>query len=390
MAMASFAVFLTGLVATVAWKLYQLARDPRNAPLRAVTLCLVCLLASYAVAMPAAGAALGAGAHSNAGKLAQNILLLATAYFLMCFYLRSAADGPAGRRRARWESIPVLAVMATIAAAVLTAPRDADFSSYAGAHMTIPQVAVFYLVAGLYLVYALASSCWWTRRYARMSRRPQSTGLWLAAAGLLGMAGASAVRAVFVVVRWCGGRVPSPLNLVAALVLVLSIPLFVVGVSYPGARARISIWQISRHHRRVYRQLRPLWTLLSEACPDTVLRPASASWRDRWMARGVHRRYHRRIVECRDGLVQISPYLHAPNAKGSGSVLELEPSETLAEHVRRAVQARKQGVPAPGRPIPLAVPQGDNRDADVRQLVALSNALRTRSSTTARESESTC
>jgi hypothetical protein len=38
--------------------------------------------------------------------------------------------------------------------------------------------------------------------------------------------------------------------------------------------------------------------------PDPVGR-----WRDLSRLRGVHRRYYRRVIECQDGLVQVSPYL---------------------------------------------------------------------------------
>ncbi|MGW1976488.1 MAB_1171c family putative transporter [Streptomyces sp. NPDC001889] len=365
--------FLSILAAAVAWKLYQLSRDPHNAPLRAVTLCLVCAAASYPLSMPGGARDLDAVLGHGAAKLGQNLLLLGTLYFLMCFYLYSAADAEVGRRRARREAVAVLIVGVVITVAVVTAPDHDEFVSYSEADMTVPQVAVFWLVAGAYMVYALAAAGWWTRRYARMSDSLQATGLWLAAAGMRGMAIASALRAVFVIVRSQGGDVPDALTKAASVMLVLSIPLFVIGISYAGARSRLAAMKVSRHHRAVHRQLEPLWNLLSEIYPATVLRPASLSWRDRWLARGVHRRYHRRIVECRDGLVRISPYLH-PSGQDTAA-LDLHRPEILAQQLRTAAEAVKAGAPAPRQAIPLAMPQDDDRDADVRQLVALSNAL---------------
>lgn len=46
------ALLLLGLVAAIVWKLYQLKRSPHDAPLRSVTLCLLCAGLSYPVAMP--------------------------------------------------------------------------------------------------------------------------------------------------------------------------------------------------------------------------------------------------------------------------------------------------------------------------------------------------
>jgi hypothetical protein len=239
--------------------------------------------------------------------------------------------------------------------------------------MTIPQIAFFYAGAGLYLMYALGVAGRWTRRYARMSRRPHATGLWMAAIGLGAMAVACAVRAVIVVIRWSGGTVPQPLMAGVAFLLVVSILLFVVGVTYSGARARVTSLRLWLRRRRDHRRLTPLWQLLAEVYPENVLRPASSALGDRWRARRVHRRYHRRIVECRDGLVDISPYLVD---KGDDTdVLDLEPAE-LADRLRNAVTTIGKGALVPRQAVPLAMPQGDDREADARQLIAVSDALR--------------
>lgn len=127
-----------------------------------------------------------------------------------------------------------------------------------------------------------------------------------------------------------------------------------------------------RRHRD-HRRLTPLWELLIEVYPENHLRPASRAPWDRWRARGVHRRYHRRIVECRDGLVHISPYL--VGEEDEADLLHLEPAQ-LARRLRHASAAIHQGAPAPARAVSLAVPQGDDGDSDVDQLIAVSEALR--------------
>ncbi|MFD6417924.1 MAB_1171c family putative transporter [Streptomyces sp. NPDC060194] len=364
-------LLLLGLVAAVVWKLYKLRRSPRDAPLRSVTLCLVCATLSYPVAMPGGASGVDTVAGHGTAKLIQNVLLLLTVYFLMCFYLYSA-DEEAARDRARKEAVVVAGFVTAITAAAVTVPHEVFAGSFSTADMTIPQIAFFYLAAGLYLMYALGWACRWTCRYARRSRRPHSTGLWLAAFGLGSMAAACAIRAAIVAVRWTDGHVPEPLMNTVALGLVASILLFVAGVTYSGARSRITASRLWLQHRRDYRRLDPLWKLLAGTFPENVLRPASPTAADRWRARGVHRRYHRRIVECRDGLVDISPHLVDEN---DGTVLDIGAKE-LAARLRRASVRVGQGVSAPRRVVPLAMASGSDRQSDVRQLIAVSEALR--------------
>jgi hypothetical protein len=129
--------------------------------------------------------------------------------------------------------------------------------------------------------------------------------------------------------------------------------------------AALRIWW---QHRRLCRQLGPLWTMLHEAYPeDELSRVPAGRWRDLLRLRGVHRRYYRRVIECRDGLVRVSPYL-APR--------DIDTPVGLANALREALRARTQGAPVEGLAMPVAIPDGDGLDADVKQLVALSKALR--------------
>ncbi|MEU6657582.1 MAB_1171c family putative transporter [Streptomyces sp. NPDC046821] len=359
--------YLAGLTAAVVWKLCQLARSPHNKPLRSVTLCLTCAALSYPLAMPGGSSGLGAVAGHGAAKLMQNLLLLAAVYFLMCFYLYSVADGQEGRRRARREGILVVLVAATITVAATTVPHQVLAGSFATTDMTVPQAAVFYLVAGTYLMYALTSAAIWTRRFARTSLKPHSTGLWIAATGMFAMALAFAVRAVMVAARVQSHEVPKALVSAMALLLAVATALFVFGITYPAARARAAGTRLWSQHRRAHRRLEPLWVIMAEAFPHSVLPTASLSRRARWRARGVHRRYHRRVVECRDGLVQISAHLdHQPS----------DTPELLASRLRAAVQARRTAAAKPLPARPVGIPRQHGREADVQELLTLADALR--------------
>jgi hypothetical protein len=357
------------LPCATAWKLYQLAKAPRDKPLRAVTLCLASAAIAYPFGVQDVATPVDAVIGTGVSKLIQNVLLFATVYWLMCFYLYSAADAERGRRRARWEIIPLVLSVAMITVATFVTPTAQRGAEYDTGDMHVPGIALFYFFGGLYLAYALAVALRWTVRYARVSHRPLVTGLWIAAAGMAGMVLGSGVRSVFVVIRAFGPLKTSPIMLAADLLTAAAIPTFVIGVIYPTLSTRIAALGVWWQHRRVVRQLSPLWTMLHEAYPeDELSRVPSGRWRDLLRLRGVHRRYYRRVIECRDGLVRVSPYL--------ASAGDLDKPVYLASALREALHARAAGAPVAGQAMPIAVPDGDGLDADVRQLVALSKALR--------------
>ena len=357
------------------WKLYQLTKAPQDKPLRAVTACLASAAVAYPFGVADIAAPVDAVIGTGVSKLVQNALLFCAGYFLMCFYLYSAADARFGRRRARREIIPLVVSIAAIAVATFVTPIAQRGAAYDTGDMHVPGIALFYFFGGLYLAYALAMAFRWTVRYARLSHRPLVTGLRIAATGMAAMVIGSGIRTIFVVVRVLGTLKTSPIIVGADLLVAAGIPTFVIGVLYPALATRIAALRVWWQHRRLCHQLGPLWTMLHEAYPEDALsRVPAGRWRDLLRLRGVHRRYYRRVIECRDGLVRVSPYLAnlgEPETPG-----ELQAPVRLATALREALRARAAGEPVAGPAMPVAVPESDGLDADVRQLVALSRALR--------------
>ncbi|MFF3767044.1 MAB_1171c family putative transporter [Streptomyces sp. NPDC001922] len=364
------------LLLALAWKASQLVRAPHDRLLQAVTYCLVCATLSFPLGHPAvtriADGALGAGT----AKLLQNVLLFGTVYWLMCFYLHSVADQEKGRRRARLELIPMGGTAVLITLAMAATPPGERGHVYTTADMEVAGVAAFYSLAGLYLCYALGMALWWTWRHARRSAGPLARGLWLVAIALAAMVAASAVREALVVVRWFGGDVPLVIILGAKFLLdAVAIPFFVIGVLYPGTANRLRAVRQWWRHRRVYHRLAPLWAALHEAFPEDAFEPAVDSGL-RGMPRrrlGTHRRYYRRVIECRDGLVRLSPRL--AELGSLGAPLDELPREVIAGHLRKALRAHAAGDPAPPRAVPIALPGSDSMNDDVRQLILLSDAI---------------
>lgn len=341
-----------------------------------MTLCIVCAALSFPLGVKAGARYVDSLTGAGVAKLLQNVLLLLLVYFLQCVFLYSASDRRSGNRRARWELIPLGATICVAAVAVAVTSETERTHTYATANMREPGVALFYLAAGLYLVYGLAMAFLWTLHYIRVSNKPLRTGLRLVAGALAAMVLMGALREGLTVTRWAGGSVPSAVITGAKLLLDVAIPLFVAGILYPAAVTRWATARLWWRHRRMYRRLTPLWTALHEAFPEDSLHPTpTGTWRNALRVSGVHRRYYRRAIECRDGLVRLSPYLAQLEAPADPSA-PLSPG-AAAMHLREALAAYTSGAPVPGQAVAVALPGGGDLEDDVRQLVVLSDALQT-------------
>ncbi|WP_428837710.1 MAB_1171c family putative transporter [Streptomyces olivaceiscleroticus] len=216
-------------------------------------------------------------------------------------HLVSAEERSRARRRPRWEALPLAAAVLVLTVSTFATPAHVRGRDFATADMTQTPVALFFVAALLYLVYALASALWWTVRYARISLRPLATGLWLTAGALAGMTVANAGRLGLDVMRWHGEQASAWLTYGTQGLLGLVVPVFIVGVTYADVMMRMASARVWLQHRRAYRRLRPLWDILHEAFPqDALSRVPSNGWRDFLSLRGTHYPYY-----IKDGAVLV-------------------------------------------------------------------------------------
>ncbi|NBH02891.1 MAB_1171c family putative transporter [Amycolatopsis sp. SID8362] len=363
-----------GIVSAIVllWLVLRLARNPRNTALRSVTALVACL----AIAFPF-GAAADMGAHvlglpPMISRLVQHGLLLVGVYSLVCFFLFSARERAAARRRAGWYAIPLLAAEAVLVVAALATPVSVRTND-----QSVPSVAVFFIAADVFMAIGFAAAAVWAHRYAREAVGRLARGLRIAAIGLVAIVVANCLFVPAIVVTLLydvgatddSGSAGTALGAFAATFLLMpGVLLFLLGVTYPAVATRLGAMRIWWRHRRLHRQLAPLWTVLHSQFPDDALdRVPAAPWRDAFRLRGTHRRYYRRVVECRDGLVRISPYL-----------TQTDDAADLPSRLKQALGAHAAGEPAPTKAIPVALPAGEGLDADVRELVRLARGLATR------------
>lgn len=148
-----------------------------------------------------------------------------------------------------------------------------------------------------------------------------------------------------------------------------------IGITLSAGVQLVTHLRSVARHRRMHHQLTPLWTALVTAYPDVVLNrePPTSRW-GRLRLRHTHARFYRRLIECRDGLVRLSPHLVrvAP-----GTDLARCGPDQLALHIRAAL-ARKPLVEDPDTTHPavrVASPSGNDMDAEAHELIAVSTSF---------------
>jgi hypothetical protein len=370
----------------LAWMLWLVARSPEDVRRWAVT----GLVAGWSVAYPFGIAASDGveflGVDAMTARYLQHALLLVAAYSLVCFFQFSALEPALARGRAIRDGVVLIVAIVILTVANLMIPAGlrvpaATVTSTPGeGPVGVTSIAIFYVAANSYLLYAFAAACGWTRRYARGAEPRLRRGLRIASIGLGAISLAGATFVASNISRWAGTPAPPPVVLTSIFLLLLGIVLFVVGMAYPTVKTRAAAFRVWRRHRRAYRRLRPLWTVLNEQFPqDALSRVPAGRLRDALTLRSVHRRYYRRVIECRDGLVRISPYLAGVGTDPA----ELADPERLAGQLSDALRAHAAGETVSSQAIAIALPAEDSLEADVDRLIELSQAVeRTRTPVT--------
>lgn len=369
MRMTTGTVLLALAVAALGWKLFQLARAPEDRPLRVVVAFLATLTGAVVIQVVGVddpSGALDAALVPGATRLGLNVLSLVFVYLLICFFVFTSGD-PAGGRHARRELIPLLLAVVVLTVAMLATPEQARHHSYFGS-MHPASIGGFYLTASAYIAYGTARSTRLAWRYAGQTDRRLALGLRIAAAGLLGCLLCDLAQLVSIIARWFGAALNLQYERLLLNLLVLSFAAFLAGVSYPGIVTRLASARRWLRHRHDYHGMRTLWALLNDAFPHDALERSPAPTRDRFGIRRMHHRAYRRVIECRDGLVQLSPYLAARlGTPDTGQIDTVSGADILA-----ALQDRAAERPVRTTAVLVVSPAGPDLDDDVAALVRLS------------------
>ncbi|MFJ8927640.1 MAB_1171c family putative transporter [Streptomyces sp. NPDC102364] len=376
------ALYGIGAPLVLMWTVLRLRRAPKDRALWS----LCGLITGWTLAFPfgrAADAGAGLlGTTPMGSRLVEHSLDIVSMHGLICFYLYSALEEREAGRRARLYGVPLALTFIVLVAATLSTPGGVGTRDH-----RVTSVAVFYVAADAYLVFAFSKAWFWNRCYARGAGPRLRRGLRIAATGMIAFALANSLYIVAVVLHWAGGddvssnldtagAASTSLGWFAAVFLMLpGVVLFLVGVTYPAAAMRVIALRVWWRHLLHYRRLKPLWAALHELFPENVLpRVPMSAWRNALNPRSVHRRYYRRAIECRDGLVRISPYINPSQTGASGDTTS---GAELSDRLRHALRAHGSGELSSAHAVAVAVPPDPSLEADVRELIVLADALRT-------------
>lgn len=377
-----FVVQIILLAGGFLWKGSQLARRPRDIPLWAVVGTLAAGLIGWFITTYAGGRTSQPSITPSTqlfwlGRVFNPVLMV---YGIALFYI--LASDTRVRKRLIIHTAALVAVLTIGTAFALTAPPGPAPNS------TYPIYLTVFSYAGITMFVVVVLL---TRRYSRNAAPRLRLGLNIAGlgAGLLSLA--CLVQVPLFLLRWLKiFTLPPSVSGILGLGPLIGGLIFVIGLLYPAATMRAAAVGVWLRHRRDYRRLAPLAQALAVAYPELALsrvpsgpdqraseiRGGGASGdggrgRDPWWKAlslfGVNRRRYRRIIEIRDGLVKISPYLGADPPSDP---------ETLAERLRDALARRSRGEEPGSETVALlALPIEGGKRGEIDALVALSDAM---------------
>lgn len=356
-------------------KLIDLIRAPHDRVLRTLVACLTLLASGQILSFPDVSLAVDAATALGVGKIAFNAVHLSGLGALLLVFL-SSMPGPdaAYRRQVRRHAALLAGVVTALVITMIATPPALRGHTLTTAHMAQPAIAAFYLLGNAYFVYAYLAPALWAVRYARLATRHLAVGLRVMALGLFVLAVTSVNRVIWVCLRIDAPGSHQAFNTVNWSMNDWALGLVLIGLTYSAGRQLAAHVRSVVHHRRMYRELTPLWAALAAAYPELVLNvePRGSRWRP-FRFRRTHERFYRRLIECRDGLVRLSPYLArvAPEADLAGG-----PADQLARHISEAL-ALKPATEDPETALTatrIASPSGNGLNAEARELAAISRA----------------
>lgn len=367
---------ITMLAVGSLWKVADLIRAPHDRLLRTLVSCLLLLLTGEILTFPQVNSAIDAMTAVGVDQVAYNAAHMIALYVLVLFFISSIRRGDAAYRRRLWINTILLTVaLASLTLCMIATPPSMRSHTLSTPHMAHPAVTGFHVLCNAYYLYAYLTTKLWVLRCARMASRHLSLGLWTMAAGLFGLTTAATHRLVWVFLRIDDPASREAFSTLNSSVTDWALSVVLVGIWYSAMIQLILCWKTVLHHRRLFTELTPLWTVLVAAYPDLVLNRRPSCFWSRLRRPSAHERFYRRLIECRDGLVRLSPYLtrvapHADLAHG--------PAEQTAEYITGAL-ALRPAVEDPDTALTaarVALPFGNDLGSDVGALMSVSRALR--------------
>ncbi|MDL9935376.1 hypothetical protein QSJ18_01320 [Gordonia sp. ABSL1-1] len=339
------------------WRLDQIRRNGWGLQPLAMTVAIAALTLSFVVADDSVTDAMEAAFTGASRVVFYALLAVAVAALVVVFFF----PGPevSRERRAGLEALPLVVALVGLQVTMLVIPveiRTASISEWTARNWSF---ALFFLIACGYLSYGFVACVRSVYRFFQAADGYLRTSLGLLVLGLGLLAVGSLAQICFVLVSM-GDLARMPWLLTTSRILtVLGVVAFLFGISYPMVHSRIAAAMANRRRRRMDTDLIPLWRLVTEAVPEVVLPNP-----------GIlvpTTRLHRRVVETRDALTQISPFLPR--------LFEYADVDVQARLLKRAVEEYREAAEIKGAVWDVVPDDGAGLEADAEPLRRLSQAV---------------
>jgi hypothetical protein len=226
----------------------------------------------------------------------------------------------------------------------------ADPQRFTVDNVRAPAVAVFLLIYVAVQISYLGDVAVVAWRFSRVAqRRWMRAGLRIAATGgAIGVVEAL-TKASYVLAGLAGARPEGEETVDSVIVMVASLFLL-SGWATPALEPRVAAVRNWLVRYRGNRALYPLWRALFEAMPAIALDPPANRWAAVWSPRDVRLRTLRRVIEIRDGRLNLAPYVdprvadvaHRMGTRAGLSGMELD-AVVEAARIRAALAALRRG-----------------------------------------------
>lgn len=338
------------------WRLDQIRRQGGGLQPLAMTVSIAALTLAFVVSDARVAEVLDALGYSGASRVAFYALLaVGVAALIVVFFFPGEVTR---ERRAGIEAIPLVAAIIGLQVTMLVVPLDLRTETLSEWSMQNWGFALFFLIASGYLAYGFLACVRSVRRFLQVAEGYLKVSLRLLVGGLLLLAIGSVAQIVYVGGTWTGiAQLPWLLQL-SRIFAILGVVGFLIGISFPLVYSRWQSYRMGRRRRRQAAELEPLWQLITTAVPEVVLPTSKLA---------PTAELHRRVVETRDGLTQLSPYLPP--------VFEYASDEVRADLLRSAAADRESEGPRTGAVRDLLPADGDGLEEDVEPLLRLARLL---------------
>ncbi len=348
------------VVFTVAfcWRLDQIRKHGGGFQAIALTVSIAALVIAFVSANGDVVDAIDTITFTGAARVVFYAMLsLGVAALILVFFFPSQGD--TRRRRIGFEAVPLVVALIGLQATMLVTPLDLRTTDLTEWNAQNVAFGLFFLIASCYLGYGFVSCIRSIRRFLRTADGYLKVSLSLLVAGLALLALSSVTQILFVVFGMTSlAHVPWLLRF-SQVTAVVGVVLFLMGICYPMVYGKWHAFRSERTRARSDAELVPLWQVVTGAVPEVVLpQPGKQT---------ATERFHRRIIETRDALTQLSPYLSEDFeiADDDTRVTMLYDAADSYTHYGRITGDVRHMLPAEGQGI----------DADAAPLVRLSRII---------------